>query len=80
VIGLSIVNGAPALKNPDPEILRLCDIFCVNEMEVCKRAIGDNENAIFLFFNMCAHCSRAKELVYDVRDTETSLRFFRRKL
>ncbi|KAL6260084.1 hypothetical protein P5V15_007623 [Pogonomyrmex californicus] len=31
--GLSIVNGAPALKNPDPEILRLCDIFCVNEME-----------------------------------------------
>ncbi|XP_011687247.1 PREDICTED: ribokinase-like [Wasmannia auropunctata] len=31
--GLSIVNGAPALENPDPEILRLCDIFCVNETE-----------------------------------------------
>ncbi|XP_024886355.1 ribokinase-like [Temnothorax curvispinosus] len=31
--GLSIVNGAPALKNPDPEILKLCDIFCVNETE-----------------------------------------------
>lgn len=31
--GLSIVNGAPAVENPDPEILRLCDIFCVNETE-----------------------------------------------
>ncbi|XP_018402164.1 PREDICTED: ribokinase-like [Cyphomyrmex costatus] len=31
--GLSIVNGAPALENPDPEIFRLCDIFCVNETE-----------------------------------------------
>lgn len=32
--GLSIVNGAPAMENVDPEILRLCDIFCVNETEV----------------------------------------------
>ncbi|XP_011875662.1 PREDICTED: ribokinase-like [Vollenhovia emeryi] len=31
--GLSIVNGAPALEDPDPNILRLCDIFCVNETE-----------------------------------------------
>ncbi|XP_018051935.1 PREDICTED: ribokinase-like isoform X3 [Atta colombica] len=31
--GLSIVNGAPALENPDTEIFRLCDIFCVNERE-----------------------------------------------
>lgn len=31
--GFSIVNGAPALKNFDSEILRLCDIFCVNETE-----------------------------------------------
>lgn len=40
MIGLSIVNGAPALKNLDPEILRLCDIFCVNEMEVREKAIN----------------------------------------
>lgn len=31
--GLSIVNGAPAVENVDLEILRLCDIFCVNETE-----------------------------------------------
>ncbi|XP_020296651.1 ribokinase-like [Pseudomyrmex gracilis] len=31
--GLSIVNGAPALENPDPKILQLCDIFCINETE-----------------------------------------------
>ncbi|KAL0106007.1 hypothetical protein PUN28_016018 [Cardiocondyla obscurior] len=31
--GFSIVNGAPAVKDPNPEILRLCDIFCVNETE-----------------------------------------------
>lgn len=34
MIGLSIVNGAPALENFDPEILKLSDIFCVNETEV----------------------------------------------
>lgn len=39
MIGLSIVNGAPALENPDPEILRLCDIFCVNETEVRKQLV-----------------------------------------
>lgn len=33
-IGLSIVNGAPAMKNIDLELLKLCDIFCVNELEV----------------------------------------------
>ncbi|KAG7205384.1 hypothetical protein KM043_007379 [Ampulex compressa] len=31
--GLSIVNGAPAVENLDPEILKLCDIFCLNETE-----------------------------------------------
>ncbi|KAK2576297.1 hypothetical protein KPH14_005662 [Odynerus spinipes] len=31
--GLSIVNGAPAVENVDPEIFELCDIFCVNETE-----------------------------------------------
>ncbi|PBC29603.1 ribokinase [Apis cerana] len=31
--GLSIVNGAPAMKNIDLELLKLCDIFCVNELE-----------------------------------------------
>lgn len=31
--GLSILNGAPAVQNPDPELLKLCDIFCINETE-----------------------------------------------
>ncbi|XP_011310075.1 ribokinase [Fopius arisanus] len=31
--GISIVNGAPAFANPNPEILQNCDIFCVNETE-----------------------------------------------
>ncbi|XP_024938599.1 ribokinase isoform X2 [Cephus cinctus] len=31
--GLSILNGAPALANPNPELLKACDIFCVNETE-----------------------------------------------
>ncbi|XP_029157808.1 ribokinase-like [Nylanderia fulva] len=31
--GFSIVNGAPARANFDPEILKLCDLFCVNETE-----------------------------------------------
>jgi len=31
--GTSIVNGAPAIKNVNPDILRLADIFCVNETE-----------------------------------------------
>ncbi|XP_054013865.1 ribokinase-like isoform X1 [Hylaeus anthracinus] len=31
--GLSILNGAPAVKNVDIELLSLCDIFCVNESE-----------------------------------------------
>ncbi|EFN66436.1 Ribokinase [Camponotus floridanus] len=31
--GFSIINGAPALKNFDPEILKLSDLFCVNETE-----------------------------------------------
>ncbi|XP_063976890.1 ribokinase-like [Diachasmimorpha longicaudata] len=31
--GISIVNGAPAVANVDPEILKNCDIFCVNETE-----------------------------------------------
>lgn len=31
--GVSILNGAPALKNPGREILENCDIFCVNETE-----------------------------------------------
>ncbi|XP_068992371.1 ribokinase-like [Neodiprion pinetum] len=31
--GLSILNGAPAMPNPDPELLKSCDIFCVNETE-----------------------------------------------
>ncbi|XP_046619210.1 ribokinase-like [Neodiprion virginianus] len=31
--GLSILNGAPAIQNPDPDLLKLCDIFCVNETE-----------------------------------------------
>ncbi|XP_031843805.1 ribokinase [Nomia melanderi] len=31
--GLSIINGAPAMEHVDPEILSLCDIFCVNETE-----------------------------------------------
>jgi len=39
MIGLSIVNGAPALENPDTEIFRLCDIFCVNEREVRKQLV-----------------------------------------
>lgn len=36
VTGLSIVNGAPSVENVDPEILKLCDIFCINETEVCE--------------------------------------------
>ncbi|XP_063230571.1 ribokinase-like [Bacillus rossius redtenbacheri] len=31
--GVTIVNAAPALANPDPRLLSLCDIFCVNEAE-----------------------------------------------
>lgn len=31
--GISIVNGAPATENVNPEILRCCDIFCINETE-----------------------------------------------
>ncbi|KAK0088524.1 hypothetical protein PV325_011723 [Microctonus aethiopoides] len=31
--GISIVNGAPAVVNADLEILKNCDIFCVNETE-----------------------------------------------
>ncbi|XP_023246674.1 ribokinase isoform X2 [Copidosoma floridanum] len=31
--GTSIVNGAPAVKNVDPDVLKLADIFCVNETE-----------------------------------------------
>ncbi|CAL7943195.1 unnamed protein product [Xylocopa violacea] len=31
--GLSIINGAPATEKIDSELLRLCDIFCVNETE-----------------------------------------------
>ncbi|XKL61335.1 hypothetical protein PGB90_008392 [Kerria lacca] len=30
---ISVVNGAPGLKNLNPEILQLADIFCVNETE-----------------------------------------------
>lgn len=33
-LGLSIVNGAPAMEDPDEEILKHCDIFCINETEV----------------------------------------------
>lgn len=31
--GLSIVNGAPATENVHPDLWKLCDIFCVNEIE-----------------------------------------------
>ncbi|KAH0944763.1 hypothetical protein HN011_004092 [Eciton burchellii] len=31
--GISIVNGALAIKDFDEEILRQCDIFCINETE-----------------------------------------------
>ncbi|KAJ9597603.1 hypothetical protein L9F63_011548, partial [Diploptera punctata] len=31
--GISIVNAAPAIGNPDPQIFKLSDIFCVNESE-----------------------------------------------
>ncbi|XP_011504248.1 PREDICTED: ribokinase-like [Ceratosolen solmsi marchali] len=31
--GTSIVNGAPAVSNVDPNIFKLSDIFCVNETE-----------------------------------------------
>ncbi|XP_069693445.1 ribokinase isoform X2 [Periplaneta americana] len=31
--GISIVNAAPAMANPDPRIFELSDIFCVNEPE-----------------------------------------------
>lgn len=31
--GMSIVNGAPAMKNIDSEVFHFCDIFCVNESE-----------------------------------------------
>ncbi|XP_008551445.1 ribokinase isoform X1 [Microplitis demolitor] len=31
--GVSIVNGAPAVANPDLNVLKNCDIFCVNETE-----------------------------------------------
>lgn len=34
MIGLSIVNGAPAAENVHPDLWKLCDIFCVNEIEV----------------------------------------------
>lgn len=34
IIGTSIVNGAPAVDRVDPDILKLSDIFCVNEIEV----------------------------------------------
>lgn len=39
--GLSIVNGAPAMKEPDEEILKLCDIFCINETEVHNKETFD---------------------------------------
>jgi hypothetical protein len=35
VLGITIVNAAPAVTNPDPLVFRLSDIFCVNESEVC---------------------------------------------
>ncbi|XP_012149118.1 ribokinase isoform X3 [Megachile rotundata] len=31
--GLSILNGAPVIENIDLELLKFCDIFCVNESE-----------------------------------------------
>ncbi|XP_034232858.1 ribokinase [Thrips palmi] len=31
--GISIVNAAPAVADPDPEVFKLSDIFCVNETE-----------------------------------------------
>nr|CAD7598698.1 unnamed protein product [Timema genevievae] len=31
--GVSIVNAAPAIENPDPQLMKLCDVFCVNETE-----------------------------------------------
>ncbi|PSN50797.1 Ribokinase [Blattella germanica] len=31
--GIAIVNAAPALPDPDPQIFKLSDIFCVNETE-----------------------------------------------
>ncbi|XP_060818575.1 ribokinase-like [Bombus pascuorum] len=31
--GLSIVNGAPATENVHSDLWKLCDIFCVNEIE-----------------------------------------------
>jgi len=34
VIGYSIVNGAPAVQNPDEDVYKIASIFCVNESEV----------------------------------------------
>lgn len=31
--GIAIVNAAPAVADPDPEVFKLSDIFCVNETE-----------------------------------------------
>jgi hypothetical protein len=31
---MTIVNGAPAVSHLDEKFLNLCDIFCVNEIEV----------------------------------------------
>jgi len=35
VLGIAIVNAAPAITNLDPLVFKLSDIFCVNESEVC---------------------------------------------
>lgn len=42
VLGITIVNGAPGVSDLDPEILQICDIFCVNEIEVGFRIMALN--------------------------------------
>ncbi|KAJ8673600.1 hypothetical protein QAD02_004862 [Eretmocerus hayati] len=56
--GTSIVNGAPAVNNVDPDILRLADIFCVNETEaelmtgMKDLSISTAQQAVDKFFSL----------------------------
>ncbi|XP_074104072.1 ribokinase [Cotesia typhae] len=56
--GISIVNGAPALANPDLNVLKNCDIFCVNETEaevmsgIEPLALKNTQQALDKFFQL----------------------------
>ena len=49
VLGIAIVNAAPAITNLDPLVFKLSDIFCVNESEVC---ITDAAGTLFYWYEI----------------------------